>query len=773
MEENIVIVESPAKAKTIKNFLGKNFDIKSSYGHIRDLEKKDLGIDIDNNFSPRYIVPADKKKVVSELKKDVKNAKSVWIATDEDREGEAIAWHLTQVLNLDPKETKRIVFHEITKNAILNAVENPRSIDIKLVNAQQARRILDRLVGFKLSPLLWKKIKPSLSAGRVQSVALRLLVEREREIIDFKPASSYKIGGVFEVEDKNNKKVNLQAELNKRLQDKKQALEFLEKCKDADFSIKRITKKPSKKHPAPPFTTSTLQQEASRKLGFSVKQTMRVAQNLYEAGKITYMRTDSVNLSKTVLSSAKDIISKEFNPEYVNTRQFTTKSKGAQEAHEAIRPTYIENKTIQGNKNDQRLYELIWKRTIASQMKEATIEKTTIDIDVSKTDEIFQATGEVIQFDGFLKVYIESSDEEKDNTPKGMLPTLKEGETLKPNKIFANERFTHHPPRYTEASLVRKLEELGIGRPSTYAPTISTIQDRGYVIKENREGTERKFNYLELKNNKIDQDIRKETTGAEKAKLFPNDIGMIVTDFLKNHFKEIMDYDFTAKVERQFDEIASGKVEWPEMISNFYGSFSKKVEKTLEQAERKTGERILGKDPETGKPVIVKMGRYGPVAQLGETESEEKPKFASLVKGQYIETITFEEALKLFKLPRKLGELEGKEVTVGIGRFGPYVRHDNKFASLKKDVDDPFTIELDRAIQLIKEKRERDSKKELRTFNEDPQLKILNGRWGPYIKQGKNNFKLPKGTEPAKISYNECLELIKQQKEKKSKKNKK
>ncbi len=773
MKENLVIVESPAKAKTIKNFLGQKFEVKSSYGHIRDLEKKDLGVDIDNNFSPRYIVPPDKKKIVSELKKDIKNTKTVWLATDEDREGEAIAWHLSQELKLNPEDTKRIVFHEITKDAILNAVDNPRNIDINLVNAQQARRILDRLVGFKLSPILWKKIKPSLSAGRVQSVALRLLVEREREIIEFKPAASFKVSGIFEVEDKNNKKIELQADLNKRLPGKDQAMEFLEKCKNAGFSIKNITKKPSKKHPAAPFTTSTLQQEASRKLSFSVKQTMRVAQNLYEAGKITYMRTDSVNLSNTVLTSAKEIISKEFDPKYVNPRQYTTKTKGSQEAHEAIRPTYLDKKTIQGNSNEQRLYELIWKRTIASQMKEATIEKTTIDIDISKTSEMFQATGEVIQFDGFLKVYIESSDDEKDDSPKGMLPPLKEGEKLKANSIFASERFTHHPPRYTEASLVRKLEELGIGRPSTYAPTISTIQDRGYVTKENREGRERVFDYLILQENVIKEEKRKEITGAEKAKLFPNDIGMIVTDFLKNHFEEIMDYNFTAKVEKAFDEIVAGNIEWTKMIQDFYKPFSVKVEKTLENAERNTGERILGEDPETGKTVLVKMGRYGPFAQLGENEEDKKPKFASLIKGQYIETITLEEALKLFKLPRNLGDFEGKEVIVGIGRFGPYVRHDSKFASLKKDVDDPFTINLDRAIELIKEKRERDSKKELRVFKEDKNVKILNGRWGPYIKQGKNNFKLPKDTDPAKISYEKCLEVIEQQKEKKEKRRKK
>ncbi len=770
MKENLVIVESPAKAKTIQNFLGQKFDVKSSYGHIRDLEKKDLGVDIDNNFEPRYIVPTDKKKIVNELKKDIKNTKTVWLATDEDREGEAIAWHLSQELKLNPKETKRIVFHEITKDAILNAVENPRDIDINLVNAQQARRILDRLVGFKLSPILWKKIKPSLSAGRVQSVALRLLVEREREIIDFKPSASFKVSGIFEGENENNKKTAFQADLNKRIPVKKQALEFLENCKNADFSVKNITKKPSKKNPAAPFTTSTLQQEASRKLGFSVKQTMRVAQNLYEAGKITYMRTDSVNLSNTVLKSAKEVVSKSFGAEYVKTRQYTTKIKGSQEAHEAIRPTYIDNSAIQGNNNEQRLYELIWKRTIASQMKEASIEKTTIDIDVSKTNEIFQATGEVIQFDGFLKVYIESSDDEKDDSPKGMLPPLKQGQLLEPEKIFATEKFTHHPPRYTEASLVKKLEELGIGRPSTYAPTISTIQDRGYVTKENREGEERTFNYIILQGDSIKEEKRKEITGAEKAKLFPNDIGMIVTDFLKEHFGEIMDYNFTAKVEKSFDEIVAGNVEWTKMISEFYKPFSVKVEKTLENADRNTGERVLGKDPETGKTVLVKMGRYGPFAQLVEEDEEKKSKFAGLLKGQYIETITLEEALKLFKLPRNLGTFEEKDVVVGIGRFGPYVRHDNKFASLKKDVDDPFNIGLDRAIELIKEKRERDSKKELRNFKEDKELKILNGRWGPYIKQGRDNIKLPKDVDPAKISYEKCLEIVKQQKAKKKKK---
>ncbi|MDY6800296.1 MAG: type I DNA topoisomerase [Bacteroidota bacterium] len=757
MSENLVIVESPAKAKTIEKFLGKDFVVKSSYGHIRDLAKKDFGIDINNDYEPQYIIPDDKKAVVNELKKDAKNAKMVWLASDEDREGEAIAWHLFKVLELDPQKTKRIVFHEITKDAIQNAIKNPRPIDENLVNAQQARRILDRLVGFELSPVLWKKVKPSLSAGRVQSVAVKLLVEREREIMNFKSESYFKITGIFQTTGKNE----LKADLNKRLKHKEEVLSFFEKNKSAEFIINNIVKKPGRKSPSPPFTTSTLQQEASRKLGFSVAQTMAVAQRLYEAGKITYMRTDSVNLSSMAINTAKKVILDEYGEKYLKIRKYTTKSKGAQEAHEAIRPTFIDKQTVSGSDREKRLYELIWKRTIASQMSDALLEKTTINIDISNAqDKKFVANGEVLKFDGFLTVYIESIDDERDEETKGLLPSVTKGEKLDYQSIIAIERFTYHPPRYTEASLVKKLEELGIGRPSTYAPTISTIQNRGYVIKEDRPGKERNYMAISLKNNIINEETKKEITGAEKSKLFPNDIGMVVNDFLDDHFDEIMNYNFTATVEEEFDEIAQGNLPWTKMIDKFYKPFHHRVDETLKTSARSVGERILGKDPKTRKPVIAKIGPYGPMVQLGDKDDEEKPKFASLQRGQHLESITLKEALELFKLPREIGTFEGEKVVVSIGRFGPYVRHNSKFYSLKKD-DNPYKIKLDRAIELIKEKREKEKAKIINDFPEDKDLQLLNGRWGPYISYKKKNYKIPKGEKAEDLSYDDCMKIIK------------
>lgn len=762
MQENLVIVESPAKAKTIEKFLGKDFMVTSSMGHIRDLEKKDGGIDLENNYVPKYIVSPDKKKIVSELKKLAKEAKQVWIASDEDREGEAIAWHLQEVLKLKPEKTKRIVFHEITKDAILRAVKNPRPIDINLVNAQQARRILDRLVGFEVSPVLWKKVKPSLSAGRVQSVAVRLLVEREREIINFTATSAYRVTAVFLVPDDNGNTVELKSELNKRFATKEEAQQFLEKCQSAEFSIKDIQTRPSKRTPAAPFTTSTLQQEASRKLGFSVSQTMSVAQRLYESGKITYMRTDSVNLSELAINTAKQAIIGAHGEKYHKFRQYKTKAKGAQEAHEAIRPTYLDQEDISGTAQEKRLYELIWKRTIASQMADAQLERTTVSISVSNSSELFQATGEVIKFDGFLKVYLESTDnEDEGNESKSLLPPVKVNQVLRTELIEATERFSQKPPRYTEASLVKKLEEQGIGRPSTYAPTITTIQNRGYVVKEDRPGVERQYGYLSLKNGQLKEEERTETTGAEKSKLFPTDIGMVVNDYLIKYFDQIMDYSFTANVEVEFDEIAEGKRVWNDVIDDFYKPFHKHIEDALENSERTNGERYLGDDPKTGLPVSVKIGRYGPLAQLGETTEEgEKPQFASLRPGQILETITLEEALDLFKLPRALGEYEDKKVTVAIGRFGPYVRHDNKFVSLEKGVDDPYSIELPRAIELIEAKREKDRKALIKTFDEEPELRILNGRWGPYISYQKKNYKIAKGTEAEKLTLEDCMKII-------------
>jgi DNA topoisomerase-1 len=773
MINNLIIVESPAKAKTIEKFLGKDYQVKSSMGHIRDLSKKDFGIDMKNNFAPKYIVPEDKKKIVAELKNFVKQSKIVWLASDEDREGEAIAWHLTEVLKLDSSKTRRIVFHEITKNAILDAIKNYRTINFDLVDAQQARRVLDRIVGFEISPILWRKVRPALSAGRVQSVAVRLVVEREREIINFSSSSTFKVSGIFPVKDKDNRMTDLKAELQKKLDSKKEARRFLDLCTSATFKIIDVSTKPAKKSPSPPFTTSTLQQEASRKLGYSVAQTMMIAQKLYESGKITYMRTDSVNLSQLALNSARQIIKKEFGEKYLNIKNYTTKTKGAQEAHEAIRPTYLDKDTVAGTVTEKKLYELIWKRTIASQMSDAQLEKTTITIEVSNSSDKFIATGEVMKFDGFLRVYMESSDEEQENGKQGLLPPLQTGQILNYNNIDAIERFTHYPSRYTEASLVRRLEELGIGRPSTYAPTISTIQNRGYVLKADKPGKERKYVTLNLQNGNISETIKTEYFGAEKSKLFPDNIGMIVNDFLVEYFKEILDYNFTASVEKEFDEIASGKMNWNEMIKKFYRKFHPQVESTLKKSEVDKGERLLGKDPETGKPLLVKMGKYGAVAQLGEnttSENDEKPKFASLRKGQNLESITLEEALQLFKLPRTIGIFEGNEMVVGIGKFGPYIRHNAVFYSLKRGIDDPYTIESDRAIELINEKRSADKNKIIKEFREDANLKILKGRWGPYIHFKKDNFKIPKDTEPASLSFDDCIKLIGESSKKKKSK---
>ncbi|MCD6332047.1 MAG: type I DNA topoisomerase, partial [Bacteroidales bacterium] len=695
MAENLVIVESPAKAKTIEKFLGKNFQVKSSFGHIRDLSKKEFGINLTKNYEPRYIISPDKHKIVSELKKLAASSKWVWLASDEDREGEAIAWHLAEVLELPEEKIRRIVFHEITKEAILQAIEQPRSINRSLVYAQQARRVLDRLVGFELSPVLWKKIKPSLSAGRVQSVAVKLIVEREREILHFTSESSYRVTAVFKVNGSKNQSPELKAELNQRFKKREEAEAFLRHCLKADFTIRAIETKPVKKSPAPPFTTSTLQQEAGRKFGFSVSQTMTLAQKLYEAGKITYMRTDSVNLSSLARNTAKKEILNSYGEAYLKTRQFKTRSKGAQEAHEAIRPAYIDQTDVSGSVNEKKLYDLIRKRTLASQMSEARLEKTTVSINVSDKKEQFTATGEVLLFDGFLKVYRESFDENGNNHPgeneSGLLPPLTEESMLTLGRIEAIQRFTHHPPRYTEASLVKKMEELGIGRPSTYAPTISTIQSRQYVVKEDRPGNTRTINLLTEKNGEIISTAKTEKTGFEKGKLFPTDIGMVVTDFLQEHFPDIMDYNFTARVEEDFDRIAEGETVWYQMIDNFYQPFHQLVDSTEKNSGRSSGERLLGHHPDTGEPVYVRIGRYGPMAQIGDKQNDQKPKFARLANGRLLETITLEEALALFKLPRELGHFEEEPVTVGIGRFGPYVRHKNVFVSLKKDVDDPMT----------------------------------------------------------------------------------
>jgi DNA topoisomerase-1 len=768
MIDNLVIVESPAKAKTIEKFLGKDFQVVSSFGHIRDLSKKNLGIDIENGFIPDYEVSKDKTKVVSELRKQAKEAKNIWIASDEDREGEAIAWHLAAVLDLDIPGTKRIVFHEITKEAISAAIKNPRQIDMNLVNAQQARRILDRLVGFEISPVLWKKVQPSLSAGRVQSVAVRLLVDREREIISFVPESSFRINGLFLTDPKGSENTILKAEASTKFNNGQNALEFLSLCSGAKYIISNISVKPGTRSPSPPFTTSTLQQEAYRKLGFSVAQTMSVAQKLYEVGKITYMRTDSTNLSGLALAKSKETIISEFGEKYSKTRQFKTKTKGAQEAHEAIRPAYFDKPTIVGTSTEKRLYELIWKRAIASQMANALVERTNITIEMTGSPVTFLSTGEVIKFDGFLRVYSESVDIENNDDERVILPPVTIGMPLTYDKISATEKYTSPPPRYTEASLVKKLEELGIGRPSTYAPTITTIQNRGYVVKEDRPGENRIIGSHILTNGKIISSPKSEMAGKEKSKLFPRDIGIIVNDFLMANFSDIMDFHFTALVEKQFDEIAEGEIKWTNMLKEFYAPFHANVSNSLAN-DKKPSVRILGSHPETGEPVSVRMGRYGPVAQIGNTENEEKPKFASLLKSQLLETITLEEALNLFRLPRKLGEYEGAELSVGIGRFGPYVKHNNKFFSIKKGVDDPYTITLEKAIELILDKNESDKQKVLHDFDD---LKVLNGRFGPYITKDKLNYRIPKGTDTATLTKDDCLKIIEKTPTTKPRKNK-
>ena len=754
MSKNLVIVESPAKAKTIEKFLGKDFQVKSCFGHIRDLDKGDDAIDINNKFTPKYIVPEDKSAVVNELKKLAKGADMVWLASDEDREGEAISWHLSEVLGLNNQTSKRIVFHEITKPAILKAIENPRDIDKNLVDAQQARRLLDRLVGFELSPVLWKKVKPSLSAGRVQSVAVRLVVEREREIKGFQVKSAFRIVAEFEF---SNKKFN--AELPKRFDTKDQALKFLESCIGSDFIVNSVDVKPGTRKPAAPFTTSTLQQEASRKLGYSVSQTMTLAQRLYEAGYITYMRTDSVNLSELAIAAAKEEITSAYGKEFSNPRKYTTKSAGAQEAHEAIRPTYFENHTSGDDDQQKRLYDLIWKRAIASQMSEAKIERTEVRIDITKNKEVLIASGEVITFEGFLKVYLEGKDESKDDEDEqgGLMPAMKNGDKLNNLGITATQRFTRAAPRYTEASLVKDLEELGIGRPSTYAPTISTIQKRGYVEKETREGEKRNFDVLQLVNGKITAQTKSEITGAEKNKLFPTDIGGVVTDFLMKNFDHIMDYNFTASVEKEFDEIASGNQSWTKMLDGFYHPFHESVDKTLKISEKVTGERELGIDPKTQMPVFSKIGRYGPMIQKGNGANEIKPVFAKLKKGQSIDSITLDEALELFALPRTLDEFEGKPMKVGVGRFGPYVQHNSKFYSLGKE-DDPYEVDSDRCATIILDKRKAEAEKYIMELPND--IIVLNGRFGPYFTQNKENYKIPKGTDPKSLTLEMCEKII-------------
>ncbi|MCQ2083977.1 MAG: type I DNA topoisomerase [Bacteroidaceae bacterium] len=762
MQKNLVIVESPAKAKTIEKFLGSDFKVMSSYGHICDLKKKDLSIDIDK-FEPIYEIPADKKKVVSELKTAAQNAQMVWLASDEDREGEAISWHLYETLGLKPESTRRIVFHEITKNAILHAIETPRDIDINLVYAQQARRVLDRIVGFKLSPILWRKVKPSLSAGRVQSVAVRLIVEREREVQNFKSEASYRIVGIFRLD--GNQEVK--ADYNGRFKTRKQAMEFLEKCRNAEFQVSDISTKPLKKLPAPPFTTSTMQQEATRKFGFTVMQTMMLAQRLYESGKITYMRTDSVNLSTLCLDSCRKVITEGMGEQYLKTRQFTQKAKGAQEAHEAIRPTYMENPTIEGTAPEKRLYELIWKRTIASQMADCELEKTTVSITSPAFDGEFNVTGETVKFDGFLKVYRETRDEDSEGQEESQrLPEIHKGDKLAYSQISAMERFTQHPQRYNEAALVHKLEELGIGRPSTYAPTIGTIQQREYVVREDVAGKTREYDLIRLENGNIESQTMTETYGTEKAKLIPTDIGLVVNDFLMASFPDIMNYNFTAQVEKEFDDIADGDKQWKGVISDFYGKFSPLVDNAMTiKNEHKVGERVLGTDPVSGKPVSVKIGRYGPIVQIGTAEDEDKPRFAQMKKGQTLESITLEEAIELFRLPRTLGKFEDADVTVGTGRFGPYVHHDKMYVSLT-GVADPLTITLDEAVQLILGKRDAESKKVIKSFPEHPETEIMNGRYGAYIASQGSNYKIPKTMDPASLTFEECQELIRKQIEK-------
>ena len=763
MQENLVIVESPAKAKKIEEFLGKDYKVMSSYGHIRDLKKKELSIN-EKTMEPDYEIPEEKKKLVTELKTNAKKAKKIWLASDEDREGEAISWHLCEVLGLDEEKTNRIVFHEITKQAILDAIKNPRYLDMNLVNAQQARRVLDRLVGFKLSPILWRKVKPALSAGRVQSVAVRLIVEREREIQKFQSVPYYRVTAIFALISDSGNATEVKAELDQRFNTHEEVEAFLEKCKDAKFMVESVTKKPLKRSPAPPFTTSTLQQEAARKLGFTVVQTMMIAQKLYESGRITYMRTDSVNLSTLCTNASKDEIIREYGKEYSQARAYHTSSKGAQEAHEAIRPTYMNEPTIEGTVQEKRLYELIWKRTIASQMADAQLEKTTISINIGNTSEKFVATGEVVSFDGFLKVYLESTDDEEHaEDASHILPALKEGDELQRREILATEKYSLAPARYTEASLVKKLEDLGIGRPSTYAPTISTIQQRQYVVKGDKTGEERTFTIDSLKGIKITQKLKKEMAGSEKGKLLPTDIGIVVNDFLMENFPNIMNYNFTADVEKKFDDIAEGKTEWTNWMKDFDKGFEPEVKEVLEaRNQHKAGERNLGNDPKTGKPVFVKIGRFGPVVQIGSAEDKDKPQFAQLPSDKSIETITLEEALELFKLPRELGEYEGITVTVGSGRYGPYILHNRKYVSIPKE-DDPLTITLDRAIELIKEKREAEEKRHLKVFDEDDKMEILNGKYGPYIAYDGKNYRIPKAKHESaeELTYEECMEIIK------------
>ncbi|MBR3914270.1 MAG: type I DNA topoisomerase [Bacteroidales bacterium] len=757
MVKNLVIVESPAKAKTIEGFLGKDYVVKSSYGHVRDLNKSNLSLNMDAGFQPLYEIPADKKTLVAELKKIAESAEMVWLASDEDREGESISWHLFETLGLKDEKYRRIVFHEITKTAIAHAIDNPRKIDMDLVAAQQARRVLDRLVGYELSPLLWKKVKPALSAGRVQSVVVRLIVECEEEIKNFKQTSSFRVTAIFTFTI-DNREYSLSAELPYRFENEEEAHAFLQKCKDAAYKIKSVDKKPLSKMPAPPFTTSTLQQEAGRKLGFSVSNTMRIAQQLYESGKITYMRTDSVNLSQFALMSAKKEIENMYGPQYVKNRQFSTKSKGAQEAHEAIRPTYMDQQTIKGTADERKLYELIWKRTVASQMAEAQIEKTNVAIEISNSDKEFTASGEVVLFDGFLKVYNESSDDPNESS-SGMLPPLVIGQPLDLEKMEAQQRFTRHTPRYTESSLVKKMEELGIGRPSTYAPTISTIQKRGYVEKKDIQGEVRNYKILTLKKNRITEKTGKENIGNEKSKLVPTDIGILVNRFLLQYFDTIVDYNFTANVEKEFDKIADGECKWNSMIEDFYKDFHKKIEETSDNSGKFSGEKFLGIDPVSGKNVFVKIGRFGPVAQIGDTDSDEKPKFAGLKKEQSIETITLDEVLDLFAFPRILGEYEDAEIQVAIGRFGPYIKHNSTFYSLSK-LDDPALVTFQRAVEIIESKRKADLDNIVSTYPENEDLKVLKGRFGIYITLNKQNYKIPKTYDPTNLSYQDCMDII-------------
>lgn len=759
MSKNLVIVESPAKAKTIGKFLGPDFKVMSSYGHIRDLKKKNFSIDVDNGFEPVYEIPDDKKALVADLKKSAKEAETVWLASDEDREGEAIAWHLFEVLKLKPGNTRRIVFHEITKNAILHAIENPRDIDLNLVDAQQARRVLDRIVGFELSPVLWKKIKPALSAGRVQSVAVRLIMERENEIKGFTPEEYFRVVASFRLPDGET----VSGTLASRLGSAKEAEEMLTRAAGDTFEVTAVNVHPVKKAPAPPFTTSTLQQEAARKLGFTVSQTMMIAQKLYEAGHITYMRTDSLNLSELALGAIKDEIVSTMGDEYLKLRRYHTSSRGAQEAHEAIRPTYVDQKTIDATLQEKRLYSLIWKRAVASQMADAEMEKTTVEISAKESGARFTVTGEVVRFDGFLKVYMEGRDDDNadDGSDQGLLPHLSKGMKLTLGEMTATERFTQQPPRYTEASLVKKMEELGIGRPSTYAPTISTIQQRGYVEKGEKEGTDRSFLVLTLEDGKVSRNTRTETVGSEKGKLVPTDVGEVVNEFLTEYFPDILDYNFTAQVEEKFDKIAEGKLPWHNEIQSFYTGFHPAVDSAMNmRLEHKVGERVLGVDPKTGKPVSVKIGRYGPMIQLGDGEGEEKPQFASLLKGQSVSTITLEEALKLFEFPRHIGEYEGSDLTVAIGRYGPYVKFDGKFISIPKEYS-PAHLTLDEAVSLIEEKRREEANRVVKTFPEDETIQILNGRYGVYIACGKNNYKIPKTVaDPSALTLEECRDII-------------